>query len=175
MRFFTPELFVRFNSSADAEADHANQEWEASIQAYRYHLAGILDRMPPQVKKLSELCLHDAELLAREPLDQPIPPFPFQPRFEILSLKRGDEIVSLIYLLWESVQACQPPKSWPFSRARTHWLFDEVDVDPSSPGEFFHRILFSDGSVVQIPFVAVWIHRVHLGAENRQGVSKKRA
>jgi len=31
MRFFTPELFIRFNSPDDMEADRADADWEAAI------------------------------------------------------------------------------------------------------------------------------------------------
>ena len=66
MRFFTPELYVQFNSSNDEEADRGQEAWEAAIQAYGRHLDGIRAKMPSQVRTVSELCLHDAEVLAFE-------------------------------------------------------------------------------------------------------------
>src|SRR5438874_13783984 len=54
MRFFTPELYLKFNSSNDGEADQADEAWEAAIRAYRHHLKGVRDKMPSQVVRLSE-------------------------------------------------------------------------------------------------------------------------
>src|SRR3954467_10228942 len=105
MKFFTPELFLKFNSSDHEVADRADEEWEEAIGAYRKHLDGLSDQMPSQVKQLANLCLHDAELLAWE---QPIEAFfellPFRTGFAILSIRQGDEIVSLIYVLWDRVR-----------------------------------------------------------------------
>ncbi len=160
MRFFTPDLFIAFNSSDEEEADRANEEWEEALQAYRKHLDDLRDQMPSQVKNLTTLCLHDAEILAAEqpivpciPLS-PIEPFPFWARFSILSVRQGNDISSLIYVLWDQVCTHQPSESWPFSKLRKHWLYDEVDVSPTHRGTFLHRILLSDGSIMEIPFLS---------------------
>jgi len=34
-------------------------------------------------------------------------------------------------------------------------LYDEVDLSPGLPYVFLHRVLFSDGSVIEIPFGSV--------------------
>jgi uncharacterized protein HemX len=64
MRFLTPDLYVRFNSSDDEVADQANQAWEEASARYRKHLESVEDSMPSHVRKLSQLNLHDAELMA---------------------------------------------------------------------------------------------------------------
>src|SRR5689334_16436410 len=102
MRFFTPDLYIKFNSPDDDEADRADEASEAAIRAYRHHLDGLRDRMPSQVRKVAELCLHDAELLACDQPVEPLFPFPSEPfphwsGFAILSVKQDDEILSLIY------------------------------------------------------------------------------
>jgi hypothetical protein len=164
MKFFTPELFIRFNSSDDEEADRADEEWEAAIRAYREHLDGLRNEMPSQVKKLAGLCLHDAELLACEqPIEpffplSPFEPFPFWSGFAILSIRQNDKIVSLIYVLWDRVRKYASSEEWPFSKLRTHWLYDEVDVSPNRRGMFLHRVLWSDGIVMEIPFLSTLIH-----------------
>jgi len=140
MKFFKPELFIRFNSADDDEADRADEEWEAAISAYREHLDGLRDQMPSQVKILAGLCLHDAELLACEQKIEPFfpispfEPFPFWSGIAILSIRKGDEIISLIYALWDRVLEHPPEGEWPFSKLRTHWLYDEVDVSPNQRG-----------------------------------------
>lgn len=107
MRFFTPDLFLRFNSPDDEVADEADSAWEIALIDYRKHLDGIRDRMPSQVRTLAELCLHDAELLACEQAVDPHFPFPLDPSgmqpswsaIAIESVRHGDSIASLIYLL----------------------------------------------------------------------------
>jgi len=164
MKFFKPELFIRFNSADDDEADRADEEWEAAISAYREHLDGLRDQMPSQVKILAGLCLHDAELLACEQKIEPFfpispfEPFPFWSGIAILSIRKGDEIISLIYALWDRVLEHPPEGEWPFSKLRTHWLYDEVDVSPNQRGMFLHRVLLSDGTTMEIPFLSALIH-----------------
>jgi len=78
MRFFTPELYVKFNSPDDVEANRADEDWEAAIREY-----------------------------------------------------------------------------------------DEVDVASIGLRTFLHRVLLSDGTVIEIPFVSVMIHSFPL-QEGRQ-------
>src|SRR5437867_2658966 len=74
MRFFTPELYLKFNSSNEEEADQADEAWEAAIRAYQLHLDSVRDRMPSPVVRLTELCLHDAEVLACDEKAEPLFP-----------------------------------------------------------------------------------------------------
>lgn len=175
MRFFTPELYVRFNSSVDEEADRANEAWETAFSEYRKHLDAIRDRMPSQVRKLVELCLHDAELLACEQAVEPHSPFPFEPfgtppfwsAMAIVSLKQGKKIVSLIYRLWDRIREHPAPEGWPFSKDRTHWLYDEVDLASGQRGAFVHRVLLSDGRVLEIPFVSLFVQSLPLSPPSK--------
>ena len=67
MRFFTPELYLRYNSLVDAVANRADEDWEKAICDYNKHLAKYAKQMNPRVKYLAEaLCLHDAELISLE-------------------------------------------------------------------------------------------------------------
>ena len=66
MQFFTPELYRRYNSQDDEIALAADAEWEAAIVRYHQHLATLREKMPSQVIELSELCLHDGEILQRQ-------------------------------------------------------------------------------------------------------------
>ena len=185
MKFFTPELLIRFNSSDDAMADRADEDWETAIRDYRRHLDELSDQMSAQLKKLAGLCLHDAELLA---VDEPMGPFfpvpsafldPHWPGFltwagfAILSVKQGDEIITLIYLLSDHIHRHASIETWPFSTARKHWLYDEIDVDPMHPGMFIHRVLMSNGTVLEIPFFSVLIHDIPL-QEGHEGDGSRR-
>jgi hypothetical protein len=182
MRFFTPELYLRFNSSDDEIADRANEEWEAALEEYQRHLNSIRDRMPSQVRKVTEFSLHDAEVLGLEKDHQPLDAFaeahwpgPLWSALAILSLKQDRTVRSLIYTLWDGVREHPARDDWPFSRARKHWLYDEVDVAADHRGAYLHRILFSDGSVVEIPFASVIAFHVNLPGAEENAVPRRTA
>lgn len=162
MRFFTPELYVQFNSSNEEEADRADQAWEAAIQEYHLHLKDIWDRLPSQVRQLTELCLHDADLLACHQETEPLFSGTSWSAVAVLSLKQGEQVTTLFYSLWDRLREFPPRRDWRFSKARKHWMYDEVDVVDTQRGFFVHRILFSDGGIVEVPFVSVLIHRLTL-------------
>jgi hypothetical protein len=179
MKYFTPELVVRFNSSDDLEADQADAEWETAMRAYREHLEGLRARMPKQLECLADFCLHDAEILAWEyPVESFIPAsvielFPLSPGLAIFSVKQGREIISLMYALAYPVSGYGPLEDWPFSRESVHWLYDEIDVVPDQQGVFIHRVLLSDGAVVEIPFFSVILHCFALGVGIEETVSRQ--
>jgi hypothetical protein len=164
MRYFTADLYVRFNSSDDDVADVADEAWEAAVVGYREHLDAIRDRMPSQVRKLSAFDLHDAELLAFDQVAASAENLlPAEPATAILSLKQDGTIISLVYHLSGRVEEQSPPSDeWPFSKQRVHWLYDEIDLDASHGAGFLHRILLSDGRTLEIPFNSVVSHRVAL-------------
>jgi hypothetical protein len=166
MQFFTPELYLRFNSENDDVASAADGEWERAIGDYRQHLDTIRDQMPSQVRKLAALDLHDAEFLACDELVEPtnfgssktLAPLPHWSALQIVSVKQSDALTSLIYFLWDRVREAPSPSDWPFSKNRPHWLYDEIGTAANRAGSFLHRILCSDGRVVEIPFTSVVIH-----------------
>ena len=45
MKYFTPELFIAFNSSDRTIARHASTQWDKAVAAYDKHL-------PPPVRQL---------------------------------------------------------------------------------------------------------------------------
>jgi len=64
MRFFTPELLKRCRSSGRAEAEPAEAEWDAAIDAYARHLKALRRDMPIAARRALRLpSLHDGELL----------------------------------------------------------------------------------------------------------------
>jgi len=180
MRFFTPDLYRRFNSANDREADRADEEWEAALVAYQTHLDGLRDRMSSQVKKLATLSLHDAELLA---VDQTIGPsttslpkrFPFWYAIGIISVAHEGQIVSLIYLLSDAIREHHASRGWPFSRERPQWLYDEIDISSQAPGTFLHRVLLSDGRVLEIPFASAIVHRLPFPQDGERGLTRRSA
>jgi hypothetical protein len=180
MRFFTRELYKQFNSPDDEVADQANEAWEKALQEYRHHLDTIRPKMPSQVRKVADLCLHDAEVLELQqehqsfyPFPEPFWPGPLWSAVAILSLKQDKTIQSLIYMLWDSIREYPSQEGWHFSKSRKHWLYDEVDLVADHREMFLHRVLFSDGSIVEIPFVSVIISTVTLPAADEDSVPRR--
>jgi len=180
MRFFTPDLYLQFNSSDEEEADEASETWENAIAEYHRHLIELGDRLPSSVQKLSELNLHDAELIGRHEETSPsipIVPDAAWPPFIwssvcILSLRQEREILSLIYILWDRVREEPALADWPFSPKGKHWLYDEIDLVEDGRPLFWHRILFSDGTLLRVPFVSAIVYRVPL-LEQRPALKAK--
>lgn len=180
MCFFTPELYCQFNSADEEEADRADEAWEQALRDYQQHLENIRPRLSSSARQVAELCLHDAEVLGYQqemqalfPLPESTTSGPSWSAVAILSLKRADTLPSLIYLLWDRVREYPAPENWPFSKARKQWLYDEVDVASLQGGLFLHRILFSDGSVFEIPFLSALINSVSLPTTAEDGVSRR--
>ena len=162
MRFFTPELYVSFNSSDDDEADRANGIWEVAIQQYQRHVDGFRLAMPYQLRNLSDLCLHDAELVSVQygalldvkeeaSVDLQTSKSPANHAVLLITLQMDQEAILLIYFLWECVRQSPPVQPWPFSRSHIHWLYDEFDLASDRRDCFWHRILVSNGLVIEIP------------------------
>jgi hypothetical protein len=170
MKYFTPELYQQFNSFDVEEAERADEAWNKAEMAYKERLAIIREHMPSQVVRLSELCLHDALVVSRVEHTQPAGEFPsfegpnhlLLPSWSavaIVSVAVGEEVVSLIYCLSDHTMLRATPKGWRFSKLQEQWLYDEVDFLNDSKGPYVHRILFSTGVTLEIPFESVIIHR----------------
>jgi hypothetical protein len=180
MVFFTPELYLRFNSKDDEIALAADAEWEAAIVRYREHLASLEEMMPSQVKELSKLCLHDGEILQRQEQQHPLSILCFEdgpgsPRFwpvwyglASLAVRLDNELVTLLYFLCDHIAEQPAADDWPFSRKREHWLYDEVHWQGGDRGKFTHVILLSSGVVLTIPFATVLISRFSLSPVSRK-------
>jgi hypothetical protein len=170
MKYFTPQLYQQFNSFNEEEAERADEVWDKAEVVYKERLATLREGMPAQVVTLSELCLHDAEVLSRVEETQPAGGpyffeghyplrFPLWSAVAIVSVRVGQEVVSLIYCLSDHVITTPAPEDWRFSKQQEQWLYDEVDLLNDRRGPFVHRILFSTGITLEIPFVSVIVHK----------------
>jgi hypothetical protein len=179
MKYFTPELYQQFNWFDVQEAERADETLDRAEVAYKERLASIRERLPSPVVKLSELCLHDALVVSRVEQVQPAgefpffdAPYPFPLPFlwtavEIVSVTAGEEVISLIYSLSDHPVTREAPEGWRFSKLQEQWLYDEVDMMNDRRGPFVHRILFSTGITLEIPFVSVIIHRFTVPATTK--------
>jgi len=172
LKFFTPELYVRFNSSDPEVADRANDAWEAALDAYRAHLRRIQKDLPPGAQELSKTCLHDAELL------DPNKPIELSPDLGLIAAAQRSagemwQTHLIIYSLAGKVHTCQV-REWPFSRKQPHWLYDEFDKGPAKDVGI-HRILWSSGSVVAVPFRGVALRSMTVHAASLDDVALQSA
>jgi hypothetical protein len=169
MQFFTPELYRRYNAPALA----ADAEWETAISRYRRHLETLQAKMPSPVIELSQLCLHDGEMLQRQEQQHPLgwyfdnwpgpsPFWPFWYGIATLAVRLENEVVTLFYFLSDHMTEQPAADDWPFSREREHWLYDEIHSQGRDWGRFTHLILLSSGVLLTIPFATVSISRFPL-------------
>ncbi len=180
MKYFTPELYLQFNSADDGEADRADGAWEEALGSYERHLESFRNDLPVRVKQLAdERCFHDAEVLSlQEGESEPIflrSPVPILLPIVIVTLKQEDQVVVVVYLLWGRVRHVQPAEEWKLSPQRRHWLYDEVDLDPRGPGLYWQRVLLSDGAMIEIPFVDVFFQTLPIDSVAAAPARRKRA
>jgi hypothetical protein len=186
MRYFTPELFMQFNSFDPEEAERADEAWDKAETAYKEQVERIREAWPESVRKLSSLCLHDTDVLSREEqfvLMEPFPEgpgafrhtYPFWTAIAGVSVRQGDEILTLFYVLADRMKVREAPDGWRFSRLREHWLYDEVDFLCDNHGPFVHRILLSTGVTLEIPFTGVGFHKIPLPLTTGESHGKQSA
>ncbi len=174
MKFFTPALYMRYNSEDEDVADQAEAEWEQALENYRNHLSAL--PMTENVKVLSQQCFHDALLLDKTThparfyhFTQTKPPSAengsswISPHITSILLQNADELVQLLYsgAGVEPLNVDHSPE-WNLWEKTRRWLYDEIDVSENESGQFIHRILWSDGSVLTIYFVDVSLVSVPL-------------
>jgi hypothetical protein len=164
MKFFTPDLYERFNSPDSDVADLADAEWEDALQEYRLHLERIDKKLPPNAKRLAkEACLHDAELLALEmtsPLTKKDGPsllglmvpssLDTKKPMAFIVVKQDGQLILLVYLLSREAIFSRPVESNVFSKSKPRWLYDEIDWNGES---CTHEILLSTGAVLKLHFL----------------------
>lgn len=178
MRFFTPELYRQFNSSDDEVADRADAAWETALAENEKHLASIKDRLPSLVRSLAELRLHDAEVVApmeeiasggSRPAAEVVTALqtPAWSAMGVMTVKHQGEFVTLIYNLWDRIRQDAPHSDWPFSQYPVYWLYDELDLSPDAKWPLIHRVLLSDGTVIEVPFQSVAIHKFRFSVANQ--------
>lgn len=186
MRFFTPELYLRFNSRDDAVALAADADWEAAIARYKAHLDSLRGKMPSQVVNLSEMCLHDADILLRQEQQEPFElayhrdwpgPSPWVPWYGVFTfaVRLDDKVLAILYFLRDHIAEKPATQDWPFSKSREHWLYDEIDYAPGAGGHFIHNVLLSTGIVLSIPFSTVLITRFPVAQVEGEERSKQTA
>jgi hypothetical protein len=152
MKYFTPELLLRFRSEDDDIADAASEEWERAIARYRRRFRKLRPSLPESVRKFhDEYCLHDAEVCApaRLPGGQQDVIIVTQ-NLDTLFPEHLNTLITLQYAVAEAPVIERCPEADAFYQRHPIWLYDEFDV--IEPGVFSHEILISTGRVIKIRF-----------------------
>lgn len=160
MKYFTPELYLRFNSDDPREADEADGQWERAIRDYQKHLKKLGKRLAPAAREMARrLDLHDADYLGLELLSVPNQETPLA----VLAVRpRPDQLLRLVYGLTEEPLMQQVQPDWPYSKKKVHWLYDEFSVDERGVQQ--HEILLSHGRVVSLKFQDLHVFRPEAAA-----------
>jgi hypothetical protein len=149
MRFFTPELYIDFNSNDPVVADAADGAWEKAISDYRKHIRKIRARLPKKARELADsTCLHDAGYLGY--IKAPMPKAAGE--LAVIAAEVGGKIHLFIYVVSDEPSFSQAVQSDVFSDENVHWLYDELAELDS--GTFRHEIQFSNGRILSLTFVA---------------------
>lgn len=150
MNYFTPELFIAFNSPDSKTSRAASRQWDKAVVAYDKHLRSIRRKLPRPVRRLSSLYLHDSEFLEFEEVSP-------NGRGAVahLVVRQHGEIIFLSYFLLDKPSIAAPMHDEVFSPQAVQWLYDELECH--GPGDFGHEILFSDGRVIRLRFEHVSI------------------
>jgi hypothetical protein len=148
MKYFTPDLLLRFGSEDDATADAAHLEWERKSRQYQERLDDLRSQLPRTAKSLlRRYCLHDARVLmlgiSRDDLALS------------LFLELADEAGTAVQLVYDLVRKPRLRKHPELTErgAPLEWLYDEFDVEEGKGGKVFtHSILFADGQELRLAF-----------------------
>jgi hypothetical protein len=118
MKYFTADLYERFNSRDVDVADRADDEWRKAEARYEARLQRIRGGLPEAVRELAdELCLHDAEIMAIGHNDA---------RASIV-VRQGSSLYWLSYGLSRAMESTRSRRAAAFSREPVVWLYDEVE------------------------------------------------
>ncbi len=154
MKFFTPELYLKLNSSDDKVVEEAHDKWEQALIDYKNHLHDISKFSEPIRKCAETLCLHDARFLNR--------PWPLEGEIVNLALEHQSKFIFLIYCLAERPLCQIVNQRWPFKNGSDYvWLYDEFDV--TDQGILQHEILISSGHLMTIKFYEMFKHERQIG------------
>jgi hypothetical protein len=162
MKYFTADLYERFNSRDVDVADRADDQWKKAEARYEARLQRIRGGLPDAVRELAdELCLHDAEIMAIGHDDA---------RASIVA-RQGSSLYWLSYGLSRAMESTRSRRAAAFSREPVVWLYDEVDMPAA--GRFVHRILLSDGQQITLTFEAFKYRSMEIRSEEARGTVER--
>jgi len=158
VRYFTPELYLKLQSSDEKTLHAGAQGWERAIEAYARHLEKIRAQLPPEVLAFGQSNFHDWRLLMFWPDAYGEAPA----NGLIMLLQHRKDIAVLSYSLTTLVERIDPPREWDMPLDRVYWLYDELDLGARGTKSFTHRILLTDGTTLLINFSSCRVNKTNL-------------
>ncbi len=153
MKYFTPDLMLRYGSQDDDIADAANEEWERQQEAYLSRLKQLDPILPRSLRSLlKRFYLHNAKVSTLA-LDKG--------STFVLNLQldgSGNGGLQLTYRLTAPLKIHRHPE---IDEGATplEWLYDEVELVNEEPPTFQHNILLNDGSELEVRFRGLTVKR----------------
>jgi hypothetical protein len=145
MKYFTPELYARGNSSDETLARGVEKEWEQILRRYERRWRKIRDAFPQEVRNFDDagVCLHDAEVLHLTRQGE---------RFVMVLQPElpSQTLVILIFNLTEDPVIATGVLPESMATRRPIWLYEEFDLDPR--GLFCFEVLLSCGWEIKLRF-----------------------
>ncbi len=175
MKYFTPELWIGFNS---ARRESAFKTYDRRLRSYRKKLEALLPRLNPQAQAFfREVCLlHDCTLARLEIGDSIENPDEALTRRRINERRAavrllvlsedGESVFTLHYKDVTRVEVNFPGKRVLFPVGMYanfgDWGYDELT--PGKNGLFRHEVLFASGSTLSIEFKKFAVHKQQIGS-----------
>lgn len=145
MKYFTPELYMRMQSTDEAEIVAVDAEWEHAGALYERRLKKIHSELPRAVRQLlNDLYLHDADVID---LGREGDLFVFVLRLDAAPRP----LVVLKYRLVDEpvIDTAALPEQ--YCSKHVEWMYDEINV-VSRKRHFTHEILLSNGWEIRLRF-----------------------
>jgi hypothetical protein len=175
VKYFTPELWIGFNS---ARRESAFKAYDRRLRSYRRQLAALLPRLnPPARSFFRDVCLlHDCTLARLEVGDRIESPDEAPTRRGINTRRAsvrlfvlsedGENVYTLHYKNVTRVEVNFPGKQVLFPTGMYpnfgDWGYDELTS--AKNGLFRHEVLFASGSTFSIEFKKFAIHKLQIGS-----------
>lgn len=150
MKFFTPQLYLEFQSPIFTIATMADAKWEVATCRYRAHLNNL--PLTPAVAILNDLCFHNAQFVSLRNKKSLV--------IIVVSMPNG--IFELVY--YDANYRISPPvaawhKTFPTKHSRVpinevFWLYEELH---HKNNKFRYEILTNDGRVIKITFATITV------------------
>src|SRR5260370_18021578 len=146
MKYFTPELYLRGQSTDNGVNREVDCLWEQAVEAYERPLQDIRGEMPDHIRRFNALVLHDAEvrIIASQ-----------EDKF-LMVLRQDIPPRDLVFLTYELVAEPAIERSVltrEHSSQVMHFMYDEFDVVHEDRQNYFTQsILFSNGWEIALKF-----------------------
>lgn len=148
MKFFTPELYVRGQSSDPAVLDAHEREWDEACDRYAAYLETVRPEMPPGVRRIDEsYYLHDARVRSIGRQGQSL----------VMVLQLDTPPHTLLTFTFDlageyTINKAAVPEECRSPESAVEWMYEEWEKGADDPDVWLLRVLFSNGWEVRIPF-----------------------